>query len=181
MIELILEEAREKMEKSIETFRNELVNIRTGRANPNMLDKVMVNYYGSATPLNQTAGISVQEGRTLVIKPYDKSSLKDIEHGIYEADLGLTPQNDGQVIRISIPPLTEDRRKELVKQVGKLAEQAKVAIRNIRRNANDDVEKSDDTEDEIKAGKENVQKLTDEFIKKIEEISKDKEKDLMTV
>ena len=181
MIELILEEAREKMEKSIETFRNELINIRTGRANPNMLDKVMVNYYGSATPLNQTAGISVQEGRTLVIKPYDKSSLKDIEHGIYEADLGLTPQNDGQVIRISIPPLTEDRRKELVKQVGKLAEQAKVAIRNIRRNANDDVEKSDDTEDEIKAGKENVQKLTDEFIKKIEEISKDKEKDLMTV
>lgn len=181
MIELILEEAREKMEKSIETFRNELINIRTGRANPNMLDKVMVNYYGSATPLNQTAGISVQEGRTLVIKPYDKSSLKDIEHGIYEADLGLTPQNDGQVIRISIPPLTEDRRKELVKQVGKLAEQAKVAIRNIRRNANDDVEKSDDTEDEIKAGKEDVQKLTDEFIKKIEEISKDKEKDLMTV
>ena len=102
------------MEKSVEDFSNELVNIRTGRANPSMLDRVMVEYYGSPTPLNQVAGISVVEGRQLVIKPYDKNSMKDIEHGIYQADLGLTPQNDGTVIRIVIPPLTEERRKEMV-------------------------------------------------------------------
>ena len=114
LIEPELEEAKEKMEKSIDAFSNELVNIRTGRANPSMLDRVMVEYYGSPTPLNQVAGISVVEGRQLVIKPYDKNSMKDIEHGIYQADLGLTPQNDGTVIRIVIPPLTEERRKEMV-------------------------------------------------------------------
>ena len=176
MVELVLEEAKEKMEKSIDAFSNELVNIRTGRANPSMLDRVMVEYYGSPTPLNQ-----VVEGRQLVIKPYDKNSMKDIEHGIYQADLGLTPQNDGTVIRIVIPPLTEERRKEMVKQVNKLAEEAKVALRNIRRNANADVEKTGETEDEVKAGKEDVQDLTNEFVKKIEQIAKEKEKDLMTV
>ena len=176
-----VEEAKEKMEKSIDAFSNELVNIRTGRANPSMLDRVMVEYYGSPTPLNQVAGISVVEGRQLVIKPYDKNSMKDIEHGIYQADLGLTPQNDGTVIRIVIPPLTEERRKEMVKQVNKLAEEAKVALRNIRRNANADVEKTGETEDEVKAGKEDVQNLTNEFVKKIDQIAKEKEKDLMTV
>ena len=181
MVELVLEEAKEKMEKSVEAFSNELVNIRTGRANPSMLDRVMVEYYGSPTPLNQVAGISVVEGRQLVIKPYDKNSMKDIEHGIYQADLGLTPQNDGTVIRIVIPPLTEERRKEMVKQVNKLAEEAKVALRNIRRNANTDVEKTGETEDEVKAGKEDVQDLTNEFVKKIDQIAKEKEKDLMTV
>lgn len=181
MVELVLEEAKEKMEKSIDAFSNELVNIRTGRANPSMLDRVMVEYYGSPTPLNQVAGISVVEGRQLVIKPYDKNSMKDIEHGIYQADLGLTPQNDGTVIRIVIPPLTEERRKEMVKQVNKLAEEAKVVLRNIRRNANADVEKTGETEDEVKAGKEDVQNLTNEFVKKIEQIAKEKEKDLMTV
>ena len=154
MVELVLEEAKEKMEKSIDAFSNELVNIRTGRANPSMLDRVMVEYYGSPTPLNQ---------------------------GIYQADLGLTPQNDGTVIRIVIPPLTEERRKEMVKQVNKLAEEAKGALRNIRRNANADVEKTGETEDEVKAGKEDVQDLTNEFVKKIEQIAKEKEKDLMTV
>ena len=158
MVELVLEEAKEKMEKSVEAFSNELVNIRTGRANPSMLDRVMVEYYGSPTPLNQVAGISVVEGRQLVIKPYDKNSMKDIEHGIYQADLGLTPQNDGTVIRIVIPPLTEERR-----------------------NANTDVEKTGETEDEVKAGKEDVQNLTNEFVKKIDQIAKEKEKDLMTV
>ena len=139
MVELVLEEAKEKMEKSIDAFSNELVNIRTGRANPSMLDRVMVEY------------------------------------------LGLTPQNDGTVIRIVIPPLTEERRKEMVKQVNKLAEEAKVALRNIRRNANADVEKTGETEDEVKAGKEDVQNLTNEFVKKIDQIAKEKEKDLMTV
>ncbi|MEG0366451.1 MAG: ribosome recycling factor [Coprobacillus sp.] len=181
MLELILEETQEKMTKSIDAFIKELSTVRTGRANPNMLDRVMVDYWGSKTPINQTAGISVVEGRTLVIKPYDKSILKDIERGIYEAELGLTPQNDGEVIRINVPALTEERRKEFVKLVKKYAEDAKVALRNIRRSANDDVEKADLAEDEEKSGKEQVQKITDEFVKKIDSLTAEKEKELMTV
>ena len=114
MVELVLEEAKEKMEKSVEAFSNELVNIRTGRANPSMLDRVMVEYYGSPTPLNQVAGISVVEGRQLVIKPYDKNSMKDIEHGIYQADLGLTPQNDGTVIVKKIDQIAKEKEKDLM-------------------------------------------------------------------
>lgn len=136
MLDLILEETKERMEKSIEAFRHELATVRTGRANPTMLDRVMVNYYGEKTPLNQTAGISVVEGRQLLIKPYDKNSLKDIEHAIYESGIGLTPQNDGEVIRINVPALTEETRKEYVKQAKKYAEEAKVALRNIRRTSN---------------------------------------------
>ena len=181
MIDEVLLEAEEKMEQTVANFSKELLNIRTGRANPSMLESVMVEYYGAPTPLNQVAGISVSEGRQLVIKAYDKSSMKDIERGIYEADLGLTPQNDGNVIRINIPPLTEERRKELVKQVGKIAERDKVALRNVRRAANDDVEKSGETEDAIKQGKKDVQDLTNKYVKKIEDIAKEKEKDLMTV
>lgn len=181
MLNLILEETTEKMEKSLESFQHELSTVRTGRANPTMLDRVMVDYWGEKTPLNQTAGISVAEGRQLVIKPYDKSILKDIEHAIFEANLGLTPQNDGEVIRINVPALTEERRKEYVKLAKKFSEDAKVALRNIRRSANDDVEKAGLTEDEEKQGKEKVQKLTDEFVKKIEQLTKDKEEDLMTV
>ena len=139
MLDLILEETKEKMEKSIEAFKHELSSVRTGRANPTMLDRVKVNYWGEMTPLNQTAGISVVEGRQLVVKPYDKNILKDIEHAIYEANLGLTPQNDGEIIRINVPALTEETRREYVKQAKKYAEDAKVALRNIRRNANDDV------------------------------------------
>ncbi len=168
--------------------------IRTGRATPAMLDKVMVEYYGSPTPLNQVAGVSVQEGRQLVIKAYDKSAMKEIERGIYEADLamkeiergiyeadlGLTPQNDGTVIRINVPPLTEDRRRELVKQVKKAAEDAKVALRNERRRAIDQISKDSD-EDAVKDGKNDVQKLIDKYTKKIEEVAKAKEDDLMTV
>ena len=133
MLDLILEETKERMEKSIEAFRHELATVRTGRANPTMLDRVMVNYYGEKTPLNQTAGISVVEGRQLLIKPYDKNSLKDIEHAIYESGIGLTPQNDGEVIRINVPALTEETRKEYVKQAKKYAEEAKVALRKIGR------------------------------------------------
>lgn len=181
MLELILEETKEKMQKSLESFSKELLTVRTGRANPSMLDRVNVEYWGSPTPLNQTASISVVEGRTLVVKPFDKNILKDIEHGIYEADLGLTPQSDGEVIRINVPPLTEERRKEFVKIVKKFAEDAKVALRNIRRSANDDVDKADLGEDEVKSGKEQVQKLTDEFVKKIDELTKEKETELMKV
>lgn len=181
MDELILEEANEKMEKAIEAFRYNLTKIRTGRANPGILDSVMVDYYGSMTPLNQIAGISVVEGRQLVIKPYDKSSLKNIEHGIFDAELGLTPQNDGEVIRILVPALTEDRRREFGKNVWKDAENAKIAIRNIRRNALDEAKKSDLTEDEKEILQTEVQKLTDKFVKNIDEIAKVKEKDIMTV
>ena len=181
MLDLILEETKEKMEKSIEAFKHELSSVRTGRANPTMLDRVKVNYWGEMTPLNQTAGISVVEGRQLVVKPYDKNILKDIEHAIYEAGLGLTPQNDGELIRIMVPALTEERRREFAKNVWKFAEHAKVSIRNIRRDANDEIKKTDAREDEVKDGQERVQKLTDKFVKEIDEIAKNKEKDIMTV
>ena len=181
MINLILEDTKERMEKTIDAFQKDLANVRTGRANPNMLASVMVDYWGSPTPVNQVAGISVVEGRQLVIKPYDKSTLKNIERAIFESNLGLTPQNDGQLIRITVPTLTEDRRKEIVKQVWKYAEQAKVALRNIRRSANDEIKKADLAEDEEKRGQEKVQKLTDQYVKKIDEIGKVKEKDLMNV
>lgn len=181
MINLILEDAEERMNKSIESFQKDLATVRTGRANPNMLERVMVDYWGSPTPINQVAGISVVEGRQLVIKPYDKTTLKNIEHAIFESNLGLTPQNDGTLIRIVVPPLTEERRKEFVKKVWKYAENAKVALRNIRRSANDEIKKADVAEDDEKRGQEKVQKLTDKYVKKIDELAKAKEKDLMTV
>ncbi len=181
MINMILDDANDRMQKAIEAYQRDLATVRTGRATPAMLDRVMINYYGSPTPINQMAGVSVVEGRQLVIKPYDKSALKDIEHGIYEADLGLTPQNDGEIIRITVPALTEERRKEFAKNVWKFAEHAKVAVRNIRRDANDEIKKCDGSEDEIKDGQNRVQKLTDKFVKEIDEIGKAKEKDIMTV
>lgn len=181
MLNLILEDTKEKMDKTIVAFKNDLSTVRAGRANPNMLDRVMVDYWGSMTPINQTSGISVVEGRQLVIKPYDKSILKDIERAIFEANLGLTPQNDGEIIRITVPPLTEDRRKEYVKTVKKYGEDAKVALRNIRRSANDELGKADLPEDQEKDGKTRVQKLTDEYVKKIDTLAKDKEEELMTV
>ena len=147
-----------------------------------MLDRVRVDYYGEPTPLNQIASIQVLEGRQLVIKPYDKSAMKAMERGILEADLGINPQNDGTVIRLNVPPLTQDRRKEYAKQAKKYAEQAKVAIRNIRRSAIDDIKDLDDySEDEIKRAQEKVQKKTDSFVKKIDEIEAAKEKDILTV
>lgn len=181
MLNLILDETKEKMNKTIDSFKGELSTVRAGRANPNMLDRVMVDYWGTPTPINQTSGISVVEGRQLVIKPYDRSILKDIEHAIFEANLGLTPQNDGEIIRITVPPLTEDRRKEYVKQVKKYAEDAKVAIRNIRRSSNDDAQKADLPEDQEKQAKDMIQKLTDEFVKKIDQLTKEKEEELLTV
>ncbi|MFQ6862109.1 MAG: ribosome recycling factor [Beduini sp.] len=182
MISMIKEELVERMDKAIESYERDLSTVRTGRANPTMLDRVQFDYYGTPTPINQMASISVQEGRQLVIKPYDTSTMKDIEHAILESDLGLNPQSDGSVIRLNVPALTEERRKEFVKQVKKYAENAKVAIRNIRRDANDDIKKlSDVSEDEKKRGQEDIQKQTDRYTKKIDEIAAVKEKDIMTV
>lgn len=172
----------EKMDKVIDHFQSELATIRTGAANANMLNRVEVDYYGSPTPLNQIAGISVSEGRTLVIKPYDPSSLKDIERACNEADLGIAPQNDGTVIRLTVPQLTGDTRKEMAKKVGKLAEESKVQVRNIRRDAMAVVKKDKTVdEDTQKDTEEEIQKITDKYVAKIEEMAKAKEKEVLTV
>ena len=181
MTKAIIDNASSRMDKAIDALNSELKTVRTGRTNPTILDRVAVDYWGEMTPINQVANISVQEGRSLVIKPYDRSTLKSIERAILEADLGFNPQNDGQIIRIVIPPLTQDRRKELSKQVSKIGEQSKVAIRNIRRDANDAIKKGEFTEDDVKRAQEKVQKNTDQYIKKVDSIVKEKENEIMSV
>lgn len=172
----------EKMEKAVDSFHHALTKIRTGRANPNMLENIEVDYYGCPTPVNQIASISVQEGKTLVIKPYDSSSLKGIETAINKSSLGLPPLNDGTVIRITVPSLTEETRKGFCKDISKFAEEAKVAVRNIRRDGNDEVKKDKTIpEDEAKSLQEKIQKLTDKYIEKIDGVAKDKEKEVMTI
>ncbi len=178
----ILDVTKEKMDKVTAHFSESLATVRTGRANTTMLDHVEVDYYGAPTPVNQIASISVVEGRTLVIKPYDASSLKNIEKACNEADLGIAPQNDGTVIRLTVPALTEETRKEMCKKVSKYAEEAKVQIRNLRRDGNDAAKKDDTlTEDMEKDCLDKIQKLTDEFIKKIDDIAANKEKEVMTI
>lgn len=185
MAKQVLATAKEKMDKAIQAFARELASVRAGRANPGLLEKITVDYYGVSTPINQLAGIHVPEARLLVIQPYDKSILKDIEKAILASDLGLTPSNDGSVIRITIPPLTEERRRELVKLVKKYSEEAKVAVRNIRRDANDELKKLEKngeiTEDELRSYTDDIQKITDEHIVKIDAITKEKEKEVMEV
>ena len=181
MTKAIIDNASSRMDKAIDALNSELKTVRTGRTNPTILDRVAVDYWGEMTPINQVANISVPEGRSLVIKPYDRSTLKSIERAILEADLGFNPQNDGQIIRIVIPPLTQDRRKELSKQVSKIGEQSKVAIRNIRRDANDAIKKGEFTEDDVKRAQEKVQKNTDQYIKKVDSIVKEKENEIMSV
>ena len=182
MANIILEMQNEEMDEAIAHFEDSLKSVRTGMANANMLDHVLVDYYGSPTPVKQLAGISVQEGRTIVIKPYDSSSLKDIEKACNKADLGITPQNDGTVIRLTVPQLTGDTRKEMCKKVGKMAEEAKVRIRNIRRDSNDEVKKDKELpEDMQKDLLDKIQKQTDEYIKKIDKIADAKEKEVMKV
>ena len=170
MTKAIIDNANTRMDKAIDALNSELKTVRTGRANPTILDRVAVDYWGEMTPINQVANISVQEGRSLVIKPYDRSTLKSIERAILEADLGFNPQNDGQIIRIVIPPLTQDRRKELSKQVSKIGEQSKVAIRNIRRDANDTFKKMNKanelTEDDLKKHSGNPHDGLDHYEKK---------------
>lgn len=176
----IIETSTKKMDKVIEHLKDELSTIRTGMASPAMLNHVEVDYYGSPTPINQLAGISIQEGRIIVIKPYDRSSLKDIERACNEADLGIAPQNDGTVIRLTVPQLTGETRKEMAKKVGKIAEECKVQIRNIRRDANQVVKKDKEMDEDTQKDCENeVQKLTDKYVKKIDELAKAKEKEVL--
>lgn len=178
-----LKKAEERMGRRIDHLCTEYSEIRAGRANPAVLDKVKVDYYGAPTPVNQLAAVSVTEARTLTIQPWDVSVLRQIEKAIQKSDIGINPMNDGKLIRLVFPPLTEDRRKEIVKDVQKIAEETKVQIRNVRR---DTIEKlkamkktSELTEDELKQGEKKVQELTDKFIKKIDTISADKQKEVL--
>lgn len=178
----IIDTIKGRMDKVIDHFQSELSTVRTGMANPNMLNKVMVDYYGSPTPLNQIAGITVQEGRILVIKPYDPSSLKDIERACHAADLGINPQNDGSVIRMAVPQLTGETRKEMTKKVAKLGEEAKVQVRNIRRDAMSAVKKDETMdEDNQKDCEKDIQKVTDSYTKKIDQIADAKSKEILKV
>lgn len=183
MIESIYDETREKMAKSLTALENELKRVRTGRASQSLLDGIRVDYYGTVTPLNQMASISVPESRLVIVQPWDVSVIQDIEKAILKSDLGLTPSNDGKLIRISIPPLTEERRKELVKVVNKMAEDHKVAIRNIRRESNEllkGLKKDGDiSEDDAFKAQDQVQNITDEHIKRIDGIYKEKEKEIL--
>ena len=171
----------EKMQNAIITMEERFLNVRAGRANPSMLDKVMVDYYGVATPIKSLANISVPEARQLMIKPFDRSILGHIEKAIFEANLGVTPNNNGECVFIVIPPLTEDRRKELVKEVKQLSEDAKIHLRNIRQDANKMISSLKLPEDEEKRSIEEVQDLINKYNKEIESKLKDKEKDLMTI
>ena len=177
----ILLSTEEKMESTIISLENRFTNVRAGRANPSMLDGIVVEYYGVPTPLKQLANISVPEARQLMVKPFDKSILGGIEKAIFEANLGITPNNNGECIFLVIPPLTEDRRKELVKQVKTMAEEGRIALRNIRQDANTGIKNLKLPEDEEKYGNEEVQELINKYNKIIDEKLKAKENDLMTI
>ena len=185
MINDIKQDAQARMAKSIDALRHTLTTIRTGRASPALLDGIKVKAYGTDTPLNQVASISVSEGRSLVISLFDKNMIKDVEKSIYASDLGLTPTTVGTTIRLNLPPLTEERRKELAKTVGKEGEESKVAIRNIRRDANQEVAKllkdKTITEDDDRRAQEEIQKLTDKAIKDVDEVVRAKEQELMAI
>ena len=184
-METLFAKTKEKMEKCLDALDRDYKAIRAGRANPAILDKIMVDYYGTATPINQMAAISVPEPRMLMIQPWDVSTLKEIEKAINTSDLGINPSNDGKVIRLSFPPLTEDRRKELVKDISKRGEEAKVAIRNVRRDAMDDLKKlkkdNEITEDDQKNGEKKLQDITDSYVKQAEEIEKKKEQEILSI
>lgn len=177
----ILEETELNMESAIENMEKRFTNVRAGRANPAILDGVMVSYYGAPTPLKQLATISIPEARQLMIKPFDKSCLGAIEKGIYEANIGLTPNNNGEVIILNIPALTEETRKEYVKQVKQMSEDCKIALRNVRQDANNDIKKLEITEDEQKQAQDEVQELINKYNKIVDEKLKIKEQELMTV
>jgi len=184
-VETLLLESEEKMDKSVNVLKEEYIQLRVGRANPHVLDKVMVDYYGEMTPVNQTANISVQEGKILVIAPWDKSLLKNVEKGIIIANIGLTPTNDGNVIRLVFPDLTEERRRDIVKQVKKMAEDTKVAVRNVRRDTLESLKKwktaKEITEDEYTSWEKDVEKMTSDTVAGIDKLATEKEKDVMTV
>ncbi len=181
MISQTLDEANEKMDAAVQHTIQEFGTVRTGRANPGLLSRVTVDYYGTQTPLQQLASFSVPEARMLLVSPYDKSSIPAIERGIQEADLGLNPSNDGNVIRLAFPALTEERRRELIKVVHRLAEDGKVAIRNIRRHAKDAIEAEDVSEDDIHRAEKELQELTDQHVAAIDEALARKEEELLEV
>jgi len=185
MVEEIFEDLNDRMGKSIETLKREYSRLRTGRASVSLLDGIRVSYYDTPTPLNQMASLAVPEPRLIVIQPWDKTAIGDIEKAILKSELGLTPMNDGKVIRIAIPPLTEERRKELVKVARKMAEDNKVAIRNIRRDANDMLKdlktEKEITEDDLYRSQDEVQKITDDFISQVDELCTVKEKEILEI
>lgn len=185
MVNQVKSQTQDKMEKAIQVLKKDLLTLRAGRANPAILDKVLVEYYGSEMPINQVANISTPDPRTLLIQPWDKSALNEIERAILKSELGLTPNNDGNVIRITIPALTEERRNELVKLARKTGEEAKVAIRNVRRDANDELKKLEKNgeipEDVARRGQEEIQKLTDRYIKETDQVVAAKEKEIMEI
>ena len=181
----IIDNTKQRMQKCIAALESELATIRAGRANPAVLDKITVDYYGTATPINQLAAISVVEARILCIQPWDASTLHPIEKAIQTSDLGINPQNDGKVIRLTFPPLTEDKRREIVKDVKKLAEDCKVAIRSIRRDCMDKLKKmqknGEITEDDLKYGEKEMQDITDKFVKETDSVAAEKEKEIMAI
>jgi len=183
MTEAILKETKERMKKAEQSYVRELGSIRAGRANPSLLNRVNIDYYGAPTPINQVAQISVPEARVLLITPFDKSILGDLEKAINQSDIGIPPSNDGNVIRLIVPALTAERRKEIAKQVGKEAENAKVAIRNIRRDEMDSLKKAekagDLTEDDLREYEEEIQKLTNASVKAVDKLSEEKEKEII--
>ncbi len=185
MTDEVFSKAEDSMSKTVDVLKRDFSYIRAGRAAPSILDKIMVDYYGTATPLNQLATISAPEPRLLMVQPWDKTIMGDVEKAILKSDLGLTPNNDGNVIRLPIPQLTEERRKELVKMIKNKAEEGRVAVRNVRREANDQLKKmeknSDITQDDLKRMQEEVQKLTDKYIESIDKVVENKENEIMEV
>jgi ribosome recycling factor len=185
MIKDLLKETEDRMNKAVDALRDNLMTIRTGRASPALVERLSVEYYGTLTPLNQMATISVPEPRLLAIRPWDPTALADIERAILKSELGLTPSNDGKIIRLNIPRLTEERRQELVKVVGKQVEEGKIAIRNIRRDAIEDLRELESekmiSEDEFYRTKDNVQEITDKFVAKMDEIGRDKEREIREI
>jgi len=183
--EIIMNDLEEKMQKTIEKLKESFSEIRAGRANPAILNRVTVDYYGVATPISQVAGISVPEARMIVIQPWDMNILKDIEKAILASDIGLNPNNDGKVIRLNFPELTEEKRKEIAKDIKKMAEESKVGIRNIRRDGMEkiksDLKNGDITEDEKSKSEDDVQKLTDKYVAEIDKILENKEKEIMNI
>ena len=184
MPQSVKKNAEERMEKATQALKKELAALRAGRAHPSLLERVQAEYYGTLTPINQLGNITAPDARSLVIQPWDKTALDAIEKAIQKSDLGLTPMNDGSIIRINIPPLTEERRKELVKMIKKFGENAKVAVRNVRRDANEEIkkkEKDEISEDESRRLQDEIQKLTDQYIQEIDKILAAKEKEIMEV
>ncbi|GAA3563945.1 ribosome recycling factor [Snuella lapsa] len=181
-IDFILDTTKEAMDKAIKHLEKQLTNIRAGKASPAMLGSVMVDYYGSQTPLNQVANVNTPDGRTITVQPWEKSMLQEIERGIMYANLGFNPMNNGESIIINVPPLTEERRRELAKQAKAEAEEAKIGIRNARKEANNDIKKLEDVSEDLKSNAEiDVQQMTDKYVKKVDDIFTTKENEIMTV